>query len=110
MKRYDGLFILKSVGHEDELEKMIEGVLAPIEKGGGKVEKVDRMESKSFARIADKKFKSGFYFSVIFESSPEGLSTFRDALSENSAVFRFIIRVAGNPVPENPVPAEEAEE
>lgn len=109
MKRYDGLFILNSVGHEDEVEKMIEGVLESLGEAGGKVEKIERRESQSFARVADKKFKSGFYFSVIFEIATTGLAEFRSALSESPAVFRFIIRLAGNPVPETAIPTAESE-
>lgn len=55
MKRYDGLFILNSVGHEDSVDKMIDGVSASITDAGGTVETVDRLETKSFARVASKK-------------------------------------------------------
>jgi len=105
VKQYDGLFILNSVGHEDSVDKMIDGVVENITQAGGKVENVDRMETKSFARIADNKYKSGFYFSVIFEISIEGLAQLREVLDENSNVFRSTICIAGNPVPEQRAPA-----
>ncbi len=103
MKRYDGLFILNSVGHEDSVDKMIDGVSASITDAGGTVETVDRLETKSFARVASKKYKSGFYFSVIFEISIDGLRALQAALAENEDVFRSSIQIA-NP---NPVPVTE---
>ena len=107
MKRYDGLFILNSVGHEDSVDKMIDGVTACLTDAGATVEKVDRLETKSFARVADKKFKSGFYFSVIFEVSVEGLRTIQAALADNDEVFRSSIQIAA---PEGVTVAEVAAE
>ena len=101
MKRYDGLFILNSVGHEDSVDKMIEGVSSCITDAGGTVETIDRMETKPFARVASKKYKSGFYFTVIFEISVEGLRTVQAALADNDDVFRSSIRLAKD----TPVPA-----
>lgn len=101
MKRYDGLFILNSVGHEDSVDKMIDGVTASITDAGATIESIDRMETKSFARVANKKYKSGFYFSVIFESSIETMQAIQAALADNDDVFRSSIQIAA----ENPVPA-----
>lgn len=101
MKRYDGLFILNSVGHEDSVEKMIESVSSCITDAGGTIVTVDKLETKSFARIASKKYKSGFYFTVVFEISIEGFRTVQAALAENESVFRSYIQLARpNPVPE----------
>ena len=100
MKQYDGLFILNSVGHEDSVEKMIEGVSACIKGAGGKIDNVDRHETKSFARVADKKYKSGYYLTVLFEISVEGLRKVQEELAENTDVFRSSISIARAPVPE----------
>ncbi len=109
MKRYDGLFILNSVGHEDSVDKMIDGVTASITDAGATIESIDRMETKSFARVANKRYKSGFYFSVIFEASIETLRTIQAALADNEDVFRSSIQIAAvNPVPE-PAAAPAAE-
>ena len=109
MKRYDGLFILNSVGHEDSVEKMIEGVSTCITDAGGTVDKVDKLETKSFARIASKKYKSGFYFSVIFEISIEGFRKVQAALAENEDVFRSYIQIARETLAETEVEAVAAE-
>ncbi len=100
MKRYDGLFILNSVGHEDSVDKMVDGVTASITDAGATIESVERLETKSFARVANKRYKSGFYFSVIFESSIETLRAIQAVLAENDDVFRSSIQIAAvNPVP-----------
>ena len=94
MKRYDGLFILNSVGHEDSVDKMIEGVSTCITGAGGTVDKVEKLETKSFARIASKKYKSGFYFTVIFEISIDGFRKVQAELVKNEDVFRSYIQIA----------------
>ncbi len=80
---------------------MIDGVTASITEAGGTVDSVERMETKSFARVANKKYKSGFYFTVIFEISVEGLAALRASLADNDDVFRSTIQIAS----ERPVPA-----
>ena len=37
---------------------------------GGKVETVQKMDKKNFARVADKKYSAGFYANVIFTGTP----------------------------------------
>ena len=37
---------------------------------GGKVETVQKMDKKTFARVADKKHSAGFYANVIFAGTP----------------------------------------
>jgi len=109
VKRYDGLFILNSVGHEDGVEKMVEGVSTCITDAGGTVETVDKLETKSFARVASKKYKSGFYFTVIFEISIEGFRKVQTALAENEDVFRSYIQIARETPAEAEVEAVAAE-
>lgn len=98
MKRYDGLFILDSVGHEDSVRRMVNGVKDSITRAGGKVASVDPMETRSFARVANRKIKSGFYFSILFDISAEGLAQVRESLREDVRMFRSsICRVGSRP-------------
>ncbi len=116
MKQYDGLFILNSVGHEDGVDKMIDGVASCIAEAGGKVTSIERMENKLFTRVANNKFKSGFYFSALFEISPEGLKQVQTALRENGDVFRASICLAAKRLPlevkrpDSPSPSTESTE
>ena len=55
MKRYEGLFILNTAGKEEGIKDTIDKISAEISSAGGKVETVQKMDKKTFARVADKK-------------------------------------------------------
>ena len=55
MKRYEGLFILNTAGKEETLKDTIDKISAEIVSGGGKVETVQKMDKKTFSRVADRK-------------------------------------------------------
>ncbi len=71
MKRYEGLFILNISGKEEGIKETLDKVSAEITAAGGKVETVQKMDKKSFARVADKKFTGGYYANVIFDGTPD---------------------------------------
>lgn len=109
MKQYDGLFILKRIGHEEDLGEVIDGISSYIADAGGKVTSIERMGNKTFERVANNRFKNGFYFSALFEISAEGLKQVQAALRENHDIFRsFICRAAKRP-PLEPKPETPAE-
>jgi ribosomal protein S6 len=90
MKRYEGLFILNLSGKEDGVKDTLDKISADIGAAGGKVETVQKMDQKSFSRIADKKFTSGFYANVIFDGTPDIISTLQKKFSLNAEVFRVL--------------------
>jgi ribosomal protein S6 len=57
---------------------------------GGKVETVQKMERKAFARIADKKHASGFYANIIFAGTPTIIKQLHTKFSLNEEVFRVL--------------------
>ncbi len=91
MKRYEGLFILNTAGQEDTIQELVDKLSADITDVGGKVEAVQKMDKRAFARVANKKHQDGFYVNVIFE----GASNISEALQEKYAldttVFRMLI-------------------
>ena len=97
MKRYEGLFILNTAAKEEGIKDTIDKISAEISAAGGKVETVQKMDKKSFARIADKKFTSGFYVNVIFESNPNSLAQLRTRFAMNDEVFRVLFTTAPEP-------------
>ena len=99
MKRYEALFILDTAGKEEGLKETIDKISAEITSAGGKVETVQKMDKRNFARIADKKFGSGFYVNVIFESEPAALDQLKHRLAMNSEVFRVLFTKAPAPKP-----------
>jgi ribosomal protein S6 len=99
MKRYEGLFILETAGKEEGIKDAIDKISAEITSAGGKVETVQKMDKKSFSRVADKKHSSGFYVNVIFESEPAVVNQLKKSFALNEEVFRVLFTNAAPPVP-----------
>jgi ribosomal protein S6 len=90
VKRYEGLFILDTAGKEETIKDTIDKISADITAAGGKVETVQKMDKRSFMRVADKKYSSGFYVNIIFESQPAALDQLKHRFTMNSEIFRVL--------------------
>ena len=99
MKRYEGLFILNTSGKEESIKEALDKVSNEISTAGGKIETVQKMEKKSFARIADKRFASGFYANVIFSSTPAIIGALQKKFALNEEIFRVIFTASPEPKP-----------
>ena len=97
MKRYEGLFILNNTPNtakEDGIKETIDKISAEIASVGGKVETVQKMDKKSFVRVADKKYTSGFYVNVIFSGLPGTVATLHNHFRLNEDIFRVLFTIA----------------
>ena len=94
MKRYEGLFILETAAKEEGIKDAIDKISAEITTLGGKVETVQKMDKRPFTRVADKKFTSGFYVNIIFESLPTAIVTLHSKFALKEDVFRALISTA----------------
>lgn len=99
MKRYEGLFILNTAGKEDGIKDALDKISADITAAGGKIETVQKMERKPFARIADNKHVGGFYANVIFTVAPAALAALRSKFTLNEEVFRVVFTHSPEPKP-----------
>jgi ribosomal protein S6 len=99
VKRYEGLFILDTAGKEETIKDTIDKVSADIAGLGGKVETVQKMEKKSFSRVANKKHNAGFYVNIIFESEATVIDQLKHKFAMNPDVFRVMFTVAPAPKP-----------
>jgi ribosomal protein S6 len=99
VKRYEGLFILNTAGREEGVKEALDKVSAEIAAAGGKVETVQKMDKKNFARVADKKHSGGFYVNVIFTGPPEAVPQLRTRFALNEEVFRVLFTQAAEPKP-----------
>lgn len=95
MKRYEGLFILNTAGKEEGVKDVIDHITADIVATGGKVETVQKMDKRQFARVAHRKHQSGFYVNLIFESDPSSLAPLRTKFGLSEDVFRVVFTEAG---------------
>ncbi|TAL03000.1 MAG: 30S ribosomal protein S6 [Verrucomicrobia bacterium] len=99
MKRYEGLFILNTAGKEESIKDALDKISADIAAAGGKIETVQKMERKSFARVADKRHSSGYYANVIFTSPESAIAPLRTKFGLNEEVFRVIFTDSPEPKP-----------
>ena len=99
MKRYEGLFILNLAGREEGVKDALDKISAEIEAAGGKVETVQKMDKKSFSRVADHKHSSGFYVNIVFECEPAAVAKLRHRFVNNEDVFRVLFTLAAAPKP-----------
>ncbi len=97
MKRYEGLFILNTAGKEEAVKETIDKLSAEITSAGGKVETVQKMDKRSFVRVANKKHTSGFYVNVIFEGQPTVVPQLQSRFALNEDVFRVLFTEAPAP-------------
>jgi ribosomal protein S6 len=97
MKKYEGLFILNTAGKEEGIKDALDKVSAEITALGGKIETVQKMERKPFARVADKKSASGFYANVIFTATPAAEAQLQKKFTLNTDVFRVLFTLAAEP-------------
>jgi ribosomal protein S6 len=102
VKRYEGLFILNpsvlnpvgKEGKEDGLKDAIDKISAELTAAGAKIETVQKMDKKSFARVADKRHGAGVYVNVIFEGKEEAITSLRTRFVLNEDVFRVVFTIA----------------
>ena len=99
MKRYEGLFILDTAGKEETIKDTIDKISAEITSAGGKVETVQKMDKKSFTRVANKQHTAGFYVNIIFEGQPAIIDQQKRRFSMNEEVFRVLFTSAAVPKP-----------
>jgi ribosomal protein S6 len=97
VKRYEGLFILDTAGKEETIKDTIDKITAEITSLGGKVETVQKMDKRSFSRVADKKKSAGFYVNIIFEGQTALLDQLKHRFAMNDDVFRVLFTNAPAP-------------
>jgi small subunit ribosomal protein S6 len=94
VKRYEGLFILDTAGKEETIKDMIDKLSTDITGAGGKVETVQKMDKRAFARVADNKVTGGFYVNVIFEAEAGVLEAVKRKFAMSPDVFRVMFTYA----------------
>ena len=99
MKRYEGLFIMNTAGKEEGVKDAIDKLSTDITSAGGKVETVQKMDKRSFVRVANKKHSAGFYVNIIFEVQPAVLAALRTKFALNEDIFRVLFTNAAAPKP-----------
>jgi ribosomal protein S6 len=97
VKRYEGLFILDTAAKEEGIKDAIDKISAEITTLGGKIETVQKMDKKSFARVANNRHTAGFYVNIIFEGQPAILDQLKHRFAMSDDVFRVLFTNAPAP-------------
>lgn len=103
MKRYEGLFILNTAGKEEGVKEVIDKVTAEINRLGGRVETVQKMDRRPFTRVTKKTHTAGFYVNLIIDIREEAISQLLKTFALNDEIFRVLFTIAP---PAKPVVAE----
>ena len=94
MKKYEGLFILNTAGKEEGVKEMIDRLTSDINSVGGRVETVQKMDKRTFTRVANKRFNSGYYVNFVFDIEPSSLAQLKHRFDMNDEVFRVLFTTA----------------
>jgi ribosomal protein S6 len=97
VRKYEGLFILNTAGREEGLKESIDRLTTEMTNLGAKIETVQKMEKKSFTRVADKKVKEGYYVNFIFEAEPGLAQKLANHFDLDADVFRLFVSYAPAP-------------
>lgn len=97
MKQYQGLFILNMAGREEGLNEVVDRLAADINAAGGKVEKVQKLDKRLFARLAPKRLSGGHYVNVVFEAGPTVVASLQEKFQGQSEVLRVLFTEGAGP-------------
>ncbi len=90
MKKYEGLFILKSNLSDEEYGKLSAAVIEVITKNGGKVDAKEELGTKDLA-YPIKKEKKGRYLLVYFTGEPQSITVMERVYKINESILRAVI-------------------
>ena len=84
-------------GKEEGVKDALDKISAEITTAGGAVETVQKMDKKSFSRVADNKHTAGFYANIIFTATPGVVAQLQNKFALNADVFRVLFTLAAAP-------------
>ena len=88
-RTYEGLFILDTAGKDEGAKELVEKVEREIQAAGGKINKVERMDKRQFARIPGS-VDSGYYVNVIFNLDPTSLPALTNKFKLDEDIYRVM--------------------
>ncbi|PWM29287.1 MAG: 30S ribosomal protein S6 [Verrucomicrobia bacterium] len=91
MKKYTATFILDTRSYQDPVENLIERLKGVMESVGCKIENVENMGQRAFARTTDKKFPAGIYVRIKFEGPASANSQIKEKLRLDKTVNRVLV-------------------
>jgi small subunit ribosomal protein S6 len=90
MKKYEGLFILKSNLTDEENGKLVNSILDVIAKNGGKVDAKEDLGTRDLAYNI-KKEKKGRYLLVYFTAEASAIASMEKTYKINESILRTVV-------------------
>lgn len=106
LNKYEMLAILDTAGREDAEKDIIERIQKEIQQAGGKVETVQKMGQKPFARTTRKR-SGGGYVNFIFAAPGKAIAALDAKFHLDTDLFRWQFT---EPLPEAPTREPKSEE
>jgi small subunit ribosomal protein S6 len=94
VKNYEGMFILNTAENEAGVQAIVDRLSASIADEGATVLNVQKLDKKSFARVANKKYQNGYYVNYVFSAEPDVLPKLQTKYDLDEEVFRVLFTLA----------------
>ena len=90
---------MNTAGRDEGIKDTLDKISSEISAVGGKVETVQKMDRKHFARVSDKKHTAGFYANIIFNGTPAIIAQLNSKFALNEEVYRVLFTASPEPKP-----------
>ncbi len=94
MKKYEGLFILNTAGKETGVQEIVDRIRDELTAAGVKIEGIQKMDKKPFARVTNKRVTSGVYVNFLFQAEPAVIPQLPARFERDEEVYRLMITLA----------------
>ena len=85
-RKYEGLVVLNTQGHDDGLNDLVSSVAKEMEGNGAKMDEIQQLGRRKFAYNA-RHLDGGHYVNYIFEAEPADLEKIQSKLGLNDSVY-----------------------
>jgi ribosomal protein S6 len=89
VRRYEALFILNVA--DEAVKDAIEKVTVQLQSLGCNIVGLQKMDRHNFARVARRKFSSGYYVNFIFDAEPAVADRIKTHFALDTTVFRVMV-------------------
>lgn len=91
VERYEALVILDLTGKPDGAKESSDAIEAMITAAGGKVDSVQKMDRKPFARVTNPQRQAGYYLNIAFDLKASALTKLRADVTARTEVYRVLV-------------------
>jgi len=91
-KKYKATFILDTRGYNEPVETLIGKLKGIIESAQCKIEKVENLGQRTFARSTDRAFPAGIYVEFSYEGPTSANAQIKEKLRLDKAVNRVLVQ------------------